>query len=114
ALPASADELISRLKVMVPFNRGGNVVAWIKGRAVQRFDQADLILVDHGSVGEPDSKQAAFVFPALERYGFCQDAISTGREDIHLRPLVSAGAYELLGVLKIPVGFNRSPQQPAG
>ena len=62
ALAALADELVSVLEVVVTRNRLGDVVARIERRAVECFDEADLVFVDHGRVEESHIEQSGLNF----------------------------------------------------
>ncbi len=98
----------------MPLDGRGDVVARVERRAVERFDEADLILVNHGRVEEADEEEARLRVAALDGHALRQDAVGAGREYLDLRPLLAAAGDELLGVLKVAVAVDGLAVQAAG
>ncbi len=114
ALPAVADEFVAVLKVVMALDESGDVIARVKRRAVQRFNEANLILLDHRGVHESHEEQPRLSFSAAFKRGRVgQYSIGARCKDIDLGSFLSAGRNELLGVLKIAVIVNRLGKQTA-
>ena len=64
ALAFAVDELMAILKVVVARNGFGHIVTRIQRRAIQSFDQTDLVFADHCGVIQSDGKQTRFRFRA--------------------------------------------------
>ena len=95
-------------------DRRGDVISRVERRAVQGFDQADLVFADHRRLIKAYEEQSELaLLPAFERHRIGENAVGAGREDFDLRPFVAAGADEQLGVLKVAVALDRLAEQPA-
>ena len=114
ALAAAIDEVISVLKIVVTFNRLGYIIARIQLRAVQCFNQANLIFIDYGGVEKPDIEQPGLGFVAtFKRHRLRVNTVIAGRKNIDLRTLLPAGGDVLLSILKVEVAIDGLTQQSA-
>ena len=59
-----ADEFVAVLKVVVALDLSGDVIARVKRRPIQCFNQANLILLDQRGVYESHEEQSRLSFPA--------------------------------------------------
>src|SRR5258706_8093093 len=96
------------------FNRFSNVIAGVKRGAVQGFDEAYLIFINHRGVEKPNGKQAGLDIRAtFKRRGLIENAICPGRKDVHLGTSLSAGRDKQFSILKTEMPGNGFSQQPA-
>src|SRR6185295_19198311 len=114
SLPAVRDEFIAVLEVVVALDRSRHVIARVKRRTVECFNQTYLILLNHCRVHQPHIEQPRLsISAAFEWNGGGQYAIGAGRQNIDLRSLLSARPDELLGVLEVAMIVDRFRKQPA-
>src|SRR5262249_50515807 len=114
ALAAALNKLVAVLKVVMALHWRGDVIARVERRAVQRLDQSDIVLVDDRRVGVLDFEQPRFDGVVFNRDRIGQDAVSSGRQDFDLRPLLTRSLDELLSVLEVAMAFDGHPEQTSG
>src|SRR4029079_10302727 len=85
-LAAGGDKSITVLKVVVSLNGCGYVIAWIKRRAGESLDKADLIFADDCRIKKADRENAgANVVRVVDGHRLCVDAVRPWRQDLDLR-----------------------------
>src|SRR4026208_2088684 len=103
---------MSILKIVMPGERLGYVVARIERGTIQRFDEADLVFVDHSRIEKTDVEETGFrIVPTFKRGRLRQDAIHTWRQNVDLRSFLAARCDELFSVLEVAMVRNRFAEQ---